>query len=146
MGLGGEVAVGEEADVLVLEDNARTPSGVSYVLENRMVMKKVFPRVFAEAHVVPVDEYPLRLRRALDSVGPAPDDEDSTVVLTPGPYNSAYFEHSFLARRMGVPLVQGSDLFVDDDRVADRRVTNEANEPGRDATGLLAEIAARWEW
>jgi uncharacterized circularly permuted ATP-grasp superfamily protein len=66
---------------------------------------------------MPVDEYPMRLRRALDSVGPAPDEEDSTVVLTPGPFNSAYFEHSFLARRMGVPLVQGSDLFVDDDRV-----------------------------
>jgi len=103
--------------VLVLEDNARTPSGVSYVLENRMVMKKVFPKVFREARVMPVDEYPMRLRRALDSVGPAPDEEDSTVVLTPGPFNSAYFEHSFLARRMGVPLVQGSDLFVDDDRV-----------------------------
>ena len=103
--------------VLVLEDNARTPSGVSYVLENRMVMKKVFPKVFRDARVMPVDEYPLRLRQALDSVGPAPDEEDSTVVLTPGPFNSAYFEHSFLARRMGVPLVQGSDLFVDDDRV-----------------------------
>lgn len=103
--------------VLVLEDNARTPSGVSYVLENRMVMKKVFPKVFRDARVMPVDEYPLRLRQALDSVGPAPDEEDSTVVLTPGPFNSAYFEHSFLARRMGVPLVQGSDLFVDEDRV-----------------------------
>lgn len=108
---------GPQGEILVLEDNARTPSGVSYVLENRMVMKKVFPKVFTEARVMPVDEYPLRLRRALDSVGPAPDDEDSTVVLTPGPYNSAYFEHTFLARRMGVPLVQGSDLFVDNDRV-----------------------------
>lgn len=104
-------------EILVLEDNVRTPSGVSYVIENRMVMKKVFPRVFARARVLPVDEYPIRLRRALDSVGPAPDDQDSTVVLTPGPYNSAYFEHTFLARRMGVPLVQGSDLFVDDDCV-----------------------------
>ena len=108
---------GPGGEVMVLEDNARTPSGVSYVLENRMVMKKVFPRVFAQAQVMPVDEYPFRLRKALDSVGPAPDDQDSTVVLTPGPYNSAYFEHSFLARRMGVPLVQGSDLFVDDDCV-----------------------------
>jgi len=108
---------GPDGTFVVLEDNVRTPSGVSYVLENRMVMKKVFPRVFADAHVVGVEEYPIRLRRALDSVGPAPDDEDGTVVLTPGPFNSAYFEHSFLARRMGVPLVEGRDLFVDDDRV-----------------------------
>ena len=64
-----------------------------------------------------VEEYPIRLRRALTSIGPAPDDQDGTVVLTPGPFNSAYFEHSFLARRMGVPLVEGSDLFVEDDRV-----------------------------
>jgi len=104
-------------EFLVLEDNVRTPSGVSYVLENRQVMKKVFPKVFADARVVGVDEYPIRLRDALASVGPAPDDEDMTVVLTPGPFNSAYFEHSFLARRMGVPLVEGRDLFVDDDKV-----------------------------
>jgi uncharacterized circularly permuted ATP-grasp superfamily protein len=106
-----------DGEFLVLEDNARTPSGVSYVLENRQVMKRVFPRVFAEARVRGVEEYPIRLRNALTSVGPAPDDEDGTVVLTPGPFNSAYFEHSFLARRMGVPLVEGSDLFVEDDRV-----------------------------
>jgi uncharacterized circularly permuted ATP-grasp superfamily protein len=108
---------GPEGRFVVLEDNARTPSGVSYVLENRTVMKKVLPRVFAASSVASVDEYPMRLRDALASVGPAPDSEDGTVVLTPGPYNSAYFEHSFLARRMGVPLVEGSDLFVDDDRV-----------------------------
>jgi uncharacterized circularly permuted ATP-grasp superfamily protein len=104
-------------EFLVLEDNVRTPSGVSYVLENRQVMKRVFPHVFAEARVQGVEEYPIRLRQALTSVGPAPDDQDGTVVLTPGPFNSAYFEHSFLARRMGVPLVEGSDLFVDDDKV-----------------------------
>jgi uncharacterized circularly permuted ATP-grasp superfamily protein len=104
-------------EFVVLEDNVRTPSGVSYVLENRMMMKKVFPYVFAESHVKGVEEYPLRLRDALNTVGPAPDDEDGTAVLTPGPFNSAYFEHSFLARRMGVPLVQGSDLFVDRDRL-----------------------------
>jgi uncharacterized circularly permuted ATP-grasp superfamily protein len=104
-------------EFLVLEDNARTPSGVSYVLENRSVMKKVFPRVFAQAHVRGVEEYPLRLVEALSSVGPAPDSEDGTAVLTPGPLNSAYFEHSFLARRMGVPLVEGRDLFVERDRV-----------------------------
>ncbi len=108
---------GADGTFVVLEDNARTPSGVSYVLENRSVMKKVLPNVFAESHVVSVEEYPIRLRDALASVGPAPDDEGGTVVLTPGPFNSAYFEHSFLARRMGVPLVEGRDLFVDDDRV-----------------------------
>jgi uncharacterized circularly permuted ATP-grasp superfamily protein len=108
---------GPDGAFVVLEDNARTPSGVSYVLENRMVMKKVFPRVFAESDVVGVEEYPIRLRNALTSVGPAPDDQDGTVVLTPGPLNSAYFEHSFLARRMGVPLVEGGDLFVEGDLV-----------------------------
>ncbi len=108
---------GPDGAFVVLEDNVRTPSGVSYVLENRMMMKKVFPYVFAESHVRGVEEYPLRLRDALNTVGPAPDDEDGTAVLTPGPFNSAYFEHSFLARRMGVPLVEGSDLFVDDDRL-----------------------------
>ena len=106
-----------QGEFLVLEDNVRTPSGVSYVLENRQVMKRVFPNVFAQARVRAVEEYPVRLRHALTSVGPAPDDEDGTVVLTPGPYNSAYFEHSFLARRMGVPLVEGPDLFVENDMV-----------------------------
>lgn len=104
-------------DFVVLEDNGRTPSGVSYVLENRTVMKKVFPKIFGESRVRGVEEYPLRLVEALSSVGPAPDSEEGTAVLTPGPFNSAYFEHSFLARRMGVPLVEGRDLFVDDDRV-----------------------------
>lgn len=108
---------GGDGEFRVLEDNARTPSGVSYVLENRGVMKKVLPRIFSEARVSGVEEYPVRLRQALDSVGPAPSDGDGTVVLTPGPFNSAYFEHSFLARRMGVPLVEGRDLFVDGDRV-----------------------------
>ncbi len=108
---------GPDGGFVVLEDNVRTPSGVSYVLENRTVMKKVLPRVFAESSVASVEEYPIRLRDALASVGPAPEAQDGTVVLTPGPFNSAYFEHSFLARRMGVPLVEGRDLFVDDDRV-----------------------------
>jgi uncharacterized circularly permuted ATP-grasp superfamily protein len=106
-----------QGEYLVLEDNVRTPSGVSYVLENRTVMKKVFPRIFSQSRVHGVEEYPLRLLEALNSVGPAPDDEGGTAVLTPGAFNSAYFEHSFLARRMGVPLVEGRDLFVDRDRV-----------------------------
>jgi uncharacterized circularly permuted ATP-grasp superfamily protein len=106
-----------DGEFLVLEDNVRTPSGVSYVLENRIVMKKVFPSVFQASHVRGVEEYPLRLVEALASVGPAPDGEADTAVLTPGPFNSAYFEHSFLARRMGVALVEGRDLYVDDDRL-----------------------------
>ena len=101
---------------LVLEDNLRCPSGVSYVLENRAVMKRVFPSIFANSRVRPVDGYPTQLRDALETVAPDTS-ECRTVVLTAGQYNSAYFEHSFLARRMGVDLVMGSDLFVEDDRV-----------------------------
>jgi len=102
---------------LVLEDNLRTPSGVSYVLENRAVMKRVYPRIFQEARVVPVDDYPLRLKDALTSLAPDGNGPPRIVILTPGPLNSAYFEHAFLARRMGCELVQGQDLFVLDDRV-----------------------------
>jgi uncharacterized circularly permuted ATP-grasp superfamily protein len=108
-------AIGE---FLVLEDNGRTPSGVSYVLENRVVMKKVFPRLFQQCRVRRVEEYPQRLRDALLSVAPeSASDTPCIVILSPGPYNSAYFEHSFLARNMGVELVLGPDLFVHDDRV-----------------------------
>jgi len=106
-----------KGELLVLEDNARTPSGVSYVLENRAMMKRFLPYVFQHAHVRSVDEYPMRLRDALRAVEPTPCDDGAMVVLTPGPFNSAYFEHSFLARRMGTPLVQASDLFVDDAKV-----------------------------
>ncbi len=102
---------------VVLEDNVRTPSGVSYVLENRSVMKRVFPGVFREAQVRPVDEYPARLKAALLSVAPPGAERPRAVILTPGPYSAAYFEHSFLARRMGCELVEGQDLFVRDDRV-----------------------------
>jgi uncharacterized circularly permuted ATP-grasp superfamily protein len=103
---------------LVLEDNGRTPSGVSYVLENRVVMKKVFPKLFQQCKVRRVEDYPQRLREALLSVAPASSGHAPTIVLmTPGPYNSAYFEHSFLARNMGIELVVGQDLFVHKDRV-----------------------------
>jgi uncharacterized circularly permuted ATP-grasp superfamily protein len=101
----------------VLEDNLRTPSGVSYVMENRQLSKRMFPRVFDAARVHRVDHYPTRLADTLRSVSPAPDGETYAVVLTPGPYNSAYFEHSFLARTMGLELVQAPDLFVDQDKV-----------------------------
>jgi uncharacterized circularly permuted ATP-grasp superfamily protein len=103
---------------VVLEDNGRTPSGVSYVLENRVVMKKVFAKLFQQCRVRRVEEYPQRLRDALLSVAPPSAGNSPTIVLlTPGSYNSAYFEHSFLARHMGIELVMGPDLFVYDDKV-----------------------------
>ncbi|MGH7480524.1 MAG: circularly permuted type 2 ATP-grasp protein [Longimicrobiales bacterium] len=98
----------------VLEDNLRVPSGVSYVLESRAVMKRVYPAIFPASGVRPVDEYPVRLRETLASLA---HDGARVVVLTPGPHNSAYFEHSFLARRSGCQLAQGEDLFVTDDCV-----------------------------
>jgi uncharacterized circularly permuted ATP-grasp superfamily protein len=101
----------------VLEDNLRTPSGVSYVLENRQVMKRMAPRAMDVARVQPVDDYPARLAETLRSVSPVDPSEATVVVLTPGVYNSAYFEHSFLARTMGLELVEAPDLYVDDDRV-----------------------------
>jgi uncharacterized circularly permuted ATP-grasp superfamily protein len=105
-------------EFLVLEDNARTPSGVSYVLENRGVLKRALPLIFGDLPVRSVDEYPQRLRAALDESAPVgTTGEPRVVVLTPGPFNSAYFEHSFLARRMGCDLVHNSDLFVNDKRV-----------------------------
>ena len=107
---------GSDGTFMVLEDNVRTPSGVSYVLENRMMMKKVFPIMFRNCKVEGVEMYPTRLREAMAAVSPAEADSRS-VVLTPGAFNSAYFEHSFLARRMGCELVQGDDLFVENDRV-----------------------------
>ena len=101
----------------VLEDNLRTPSGVSYVLENRIISKRVIPEVLDAARIEPVDAYPARLAESLRSVSPVGPDETSAVVLTPGPFNSAYFEHSFLARTMGLELVQPADLFTERDRV-----------------------------
>jgi uncharacterized circularly permuted ATP-grasp superfamily protein len=96
----------------VLEDNLRCPSGVSYVIENREVMKRTFPQVFEGLRVVPVEDYPERLLETLQFVAPKGVDDPTVVVLTPGPFNSAYFEHSFLAQQMGVELVEGRDLVV----------------------------------
>jgi uncharacterized circularly permuted ATP-grasp superfamily protein len=102
----------------VLEDNARTPSGVSYMLENREIMLRLFPELFARHRVAPVENYPDELLATLDSVAPATASSDPTVVLlTPGVYNSAYYEHSFLADKLGVELVEGRDLFVKDEVV-----------------------------
>jgi uncharacterized circularly permuted ATP-grasp superfamily protein len=101
----------------VLEDNLRCPSGVSYVLENRLLSKRILPDALDRARVQRVDLYPAKLAAALRSVAPGDPDRAGVVVLTPGPFNSAYFEHSFLARTMGLELVQGPDLFVDGDEV-----------------------------
>jgi uncharacterized circularly permuted ATP-grasp superfamily protein len=102
----------------VLEDNARTPSGVSYMLENREIMLRLFPELFARHRVAPVENYPDELLATLKSVASLTSSADPTVVLlTPGVYNSAYYEHSFLADKLGVELVEGRDLFVKDDRV-----------------------------
>jgi uncharacterized circularly permuted ATP-grasp superfamily protein len=101
----------------VLEDNLRCPSGVSYVLQNRFVMKKNFPQLFRASKVRPVNDYPARLYHMLREMSPPQADDPTVVVLTPGVYNSAYYEHSFLAQQMGVELVEGRDLFVDQDCV-----------------------------
>jgi uncharacterized circularly permuted ATP-grasp superfamily protein len=98
----------------VLEDNMRCPSGISYVLENRRVMKNTFPQVFKKMRIQPVDEYPSRLLETLLYLVPDHVEDPTVVVLTPGIYNSAYFEHSFLAQQMGIELVEGQDLAVVD--------------------------------
>jgi uncharacterized circularly permuted ATP-grasp superfamily protein len=97
----------------VLEDNVRTPSGVSYVLENRIVMTRTFPDAFQDCEVLPVNHYTGELSRILRSLSPRGENEAQIVLLTPGIHNSAYFEHSFLAQQMGVELVEGRDLIVD---------------------------------
>lgn len=104
-------------DFYVLEDNLRSPSGVAYMLENRQVMMRLFPDLFDSLSVEPVDHYPDELLRNLRSVAPAGIGDPTVAVLTPGRFNSAYFEHAFLADEMGVELVEGSDLFVSDGRV-----------------------------
>ena len=101
----------------VLEDNVRTPSGVSYVVENRLVTKRIFRDVVDMTRVRPVEQYPLELAQTLRSIATVDEDDARCVVLTPGVFNSAYFEHSFLARHMGIDLVEPSDLFVEDDTV-----------------------------
>lgn len=108
-------------EFFVLEDNARTPSGVSYMLENRETMLQMFPELFAKTRVMPVSNYPKMLRRSLAACAPdMAGDKPTVAVLTPGIHNSAYYEHSFLADKMGVELVEGNDLRVIDGRVAMR--------------------------
>jgi uncharacterized circularly permuted ATP-grasp superfamily protein len=112
---GTDLVRDRDGTMYVLEDNLRVPSGVSYMLENRSVTKHVFPELFEHQNILPVDDYPAELFNMLVSLSPRSGDEPEVVVLTPGIYNSAYFEHSYLARRMGAELVEGGDLLVGDD-------------------------------
>jgi len=111
---GSDLVRDRDGKFYVLEDNLRVPSGVSYILENRLVMKRVFPELFEEVSILPVDGYPTRLSDTLASLSPRPADYPTVVVLSPGVFNSAYFEHSYLSQQMGVELVVGSDLVVMD--------------------------------
>jgi uncharacterized circularly permuted ATP-grasp superfamily protein len=111
---GIDIVRNSAGEYLVLEDNLRVPSGISYVLENRVAMTRVLPVAFASHDIRPVDHYGASLARALRSIAPPAVDRPTMAVLTPGVANSAYFEHSFLARQMGVELVEGRDLVVDD--------------------------------
>jgi uncharacterized circularly permuted ATP-grasp superfamily protein len=119
--VGTDLIRSETGEYLVLEDNCRCPSGVSYVLENRTLLNRVFPEFFASYPVRPVKEYPTLLLDSLLYVAPRPSQSPVVVVLSPGIHNSAYFEHSFLAREMGVPLVEGRDLLVEGNHVFMRR-------------------------
>lgn len=116
--IGTDLVRVSENEFYVLEDNTRTPSGVSYMMENRETMMRLFPELFQTHSVAPVERYPEFLHQTLESVAPDPSKSEQTiVVLTPGIYNSAYFEHAFLADSMGVELVEGRDLFVDAGKV-----------------------------
>ena len=112
---GSDLVRDKDGQIYVLEDNLRVPSGVSYMLENRAITKRVFPEVFGSENVLPVDDYPSRLFDMLAALSPRKVKQPEIVVLTPGIYNSAYFEHAFLAQQMGAELVEGSDLIVGDD-------------------------------
>lgn len=114
---GVDIVRAGEGEFYVLEDNLRVPSGVSYMLENRKMMMRLFPDLFTRHKIAPVDHYPDLLLDNLRSVAPAGVTDPTVVVMTPGMYNSAYFEHAFLAQQMGVELVEGQDLFVKDNVV-----------------------------
>ena len=111
---GSDLVRDKDGTMYVLEDNLRVPSGVSYMLENRMVMKRVFPDLFEDYNILPIDDYPSQLYDTLAELSPRQIENPEVVVLTPGIYNSAYFEHAYLAQQIGAELVQGSDLYVDD--------------------------------
>lgn len=114
---GSDLVRDGDGTLYVLEDNLRIPSGVSYLLENRLVAKRVFPELFETTAILPVDDYPAQLYDTLAALSPRPGEQPVIALLTPGIYNSAYFEHCYLAQSMGVELVEGGDLFVGDDDV-----------------------------
>ena len=114
---GSDMVRDREGTYFVLEDNGRCPSGVSYLLENRIAMKRAFPNLFSSVGVRPVDHYTQDLLTVLQYIAPPGDKPPTVVLLTPGIYNSAYFEHSFLARQMGIQIVEGQDLVVQDKTV-----------------------------
>ncbi|GAB2870642.1 circularly permuted type 2 ATP-grasp protein [Pseudoduganella ginsengisoli] len=114
---GVDIVRAGKGEFYVLEDNLRVPSGVSYMLEDRKMMMRLFPELFARNRIAPVDHYPDLLLDNLRSVAPMGVNDPTIVVMTPGMYNSAYFEHAFLAQQMGVELVEGKDLFVSDNAV-----------------------------
>ena len=118
---GTDLVRGGDGVMYVLEDNLRVPSGVSYMLENRGLMKRLLPELFADQSILPLDDYPSRLYEMLASLCPRETERPVVVVLTPGVYNSAYFEHSYLAQQMGAYLVEGTDLSVDADDVVTMR-------------------------
>lgn len=119
---GSDLIRDNRGDFYVLEDNLRVPSGVSYMLENRKVTKRVFPELFENYNIAPVTEYPNQLFDTLVALSPRDIDRPEVVVLTPGIFNSAYFEHSYLAQQMGVELVEGRDLVVENDCVYMRTI------------------------
>lgn len=120
---GTDIIRNERGDYVVLEDNLRVPSGVSYMLANREVVKRAFPGLYQEMRVRPVDEYPQVLLATLQSLAPVHREAPRIVLLTPGVFNSAYYEHAFLARAMGIDLVEGRDLLVHDNIVYVRTTT-----------------------
>lgn len=115
-----------DGEFYVLEDNLRVPSGVAYMLENREVTKRILPELFEHYDIRPVDDYPLQLYKMLASLSPRKNLKPTIVVLTPGIFNSAYFEHAFLAHSMGAELVEGGDLFVDDHNIVFKRTIDGA--------------------
>ncbi|MCF8216838.1 MAG: circularly permuted type 2 ATP-grasp protein [Chlorobium sp.] len=117
---GSDIIRDRDGRYLVLEDNLRTPSGVSYMLQNRQALKRAFPVLFDRYKVRPIDNYPQELLRTLQEISPTSRPSPNVVVLTPGIYNSAYFEHSFLARQMGVELCEGRDLVINNNKVYTR--------------------------
>lgn len=119
---GTDLVRNAEGGFMVLEDNARTPSGVSYVIENRHLMQRAFPDLLTDIGIRPVDNYGFKLVQAMREIAPKGIEEPQVVLLSPGTYNSAYFEHVFLAREMGIPLVEGHDLIIRDDYVYMRTI------------------------